>query len=65
MSVCVLVGVSVNGWGAAAKEDYRNSACAFKTRLLLVWLRGALSAPSSMHLGNFQKHEAELLLHVR
>lgn len=34
-------GLSVNGWGAAAKQDYRNGACAFKTRL-----RGAFGAPS-------------------
>lgn len=58
-------GGGVNGWGAAAKQDHINGACAFKTRLLLVWLRGALCAPSSMHLGNFQKHETEPQLHMR
>lgn len=39
-------GLSVDGWGEAAKRDHRNGACAFKTRLLLVLLRGALGAPS-------------------
>lgn len=33
-------------WGAAAKQDHKKGACAFKTQVSLVWLRGAVSALS-------------------
>lgn len=38
--------VDVDGWGAAAKPDYKNGGCAFKTQVCSFRLRGAASALS-------------------